>query len=85
MEQQVKSAFTSVSDKNIIGFLNLASTEKDPAKAYADYQKTYGLMLVSYNKSNKSSQATKKEAMSTLKNYVSGLKGYKESDFATPK
>lgn len=85
MEQQVKAAFTSASDKNIIGFLNLASTEKDPAKAYADYQKAYGLMLVSYNKGDQSSQAAKKEAMSALKNYISTLTGYKESDFVTPK
>lgn len=49
MELKVKAAFNTTADKNIITFINLASTEENPIKAYQDYAKAYKLMVASYN------------------------------------
>lgn len=85
MEQEIKALFTSTTDKNIISFLNLASVEKDPAKRYQYYVKTYSLMLTVVNKLPVAEQKYKKPALATLKKYASTLVGYKESDFPAPK
>lgn len=87
MERTIKSTFTSAQDKNIISWINLASTEKDPGKQYSHYVKAFSNIVSSYKLTKPDSEKRKKEevAILALKSYVSILPGYRESDFVIPK